>query len=654
FYPGEEYVLLAFRTEPSTHKSTEALQLLDMILDNSTAGLINLNLNQQQRVRRAGATSTSHGMSNDLGAQYLYGIPKQGQPLEEVQLLLLEQLEILKRGEFGDWLIPAIVTDFEKTYKRRLESNGSRVGLMRQSFLSFESWKHTHRKLDRMAKVKKKDVVKAAKKYFGDDYVVGYRRDGEQDLPSVEKPELATIEIDRSRQSDFAASILAMEVEAVEPEYVIPGRDYTTRHVRDGVELYHKTNPVNDLFSLQIVIDIGHRHDNRLPMARSLMDKSGTSRFSSQELKTQWYRLGSELSFAVHGDQTIVTLAGLDGNFGASVALMQEALTQPSASDSSMAELVRITIANREDATRDHRAIQRALYSYARHGEQSYERSVPTNDELRQLASAELHALISGLLDYTHRVEYTGSQSPEAVVEQLIILYGMAENELNIPPTMTPLPIRAPATTEILLFDREMAQALVRIESGDIPYAESIRPQINLFNEYFYGGMAGIVFQELREARALAYSAWARYFTGNRQGEPNVMVGSIGCQTDKTIEALQAFLGLIDDMPRSADRFAEAQETQINSLRTSRVSFRDLLGTIRLWERQDVTIDPRPWRFSKMQQAGFDDVLSFHADHIAGRPKLVTVVGDLSKMDRTALARLGAVRQVEIADIFGF
>ena len=653
-YPGEEYVLLAFRTQPSSHKDTEALQLVDMILDNATAGLINLNLNQQQRVRRAGSWTTSHNNSNDLGAQYIYGIPKEGQSLEQVQGLLLEQLEILKRGDFEQWLIPAIVTDFNKTHKRKLEGNGSRVGMVREAYLAFEDWDKSRRKLDRMAKVKKKDIVKLAKKYFGDDYVVGYRRDGEQDLPSIDKPELEALEMDRSRQSAFAADILAMPVESVEPEYIIPGRDFSTRQVRDGIKLYHTANPMNDLFSLQVVIDVGHRQDKRLPMARDLMDKSGTGRFSSKELKQQWYRLGSELSFSVDDDQTTFTLSGLDENFGASVALMMEALTQPMAGDSTMAELVRITIANRSDATKDHRAIQHALYRYARQGDQSYYLNVPTNSELGELTAEQLHGLLSGLLGYQLRLEYTGSLSVQVTLEKLAAQFQLAGSELREPPAYEPIAIRAPESTEILLFNKEMAQALVRIESGDVPYSEAFRPQIDLFNEYFYGGMAGIVFQELREARALAYRAWAWYFTGSRQHEPNVMVGSIECQTDKTTEALAAFLGLIDDMPKSTERFAEAQEAQINSLRTSRLGFRQLLGTVRMWERQGVTIDPRSWRFSQIQQAELADVLEFHGDHVAGRPKLITIVGDLSKMDRAELADYGVVREVEVGEIFGY
>ena len=654
FYPGEEIVILAFRTEASTHKNTEGLQLLDMVLDNATAGLINLNLNQQQRVRRAGSWTTSHYNVNDDGAQYLYGIPKEGQTLEEVEGLLLEQLGILRRGEFEEWLIPAIITDFKIGYKRRLEGNGSRAALLRNAFLSFEDWKDARRKLERMERVSKKDIVKLARKYFRDDYVAGYRRDGEQDLPSIDKPPLEAIELDRSRQSPYAAAILAMPYDAIEPEYLVPGRDYTTRQVRPGIELYYAANPVNDLFTLRLVIDVGRRHDNRLPMARNLMDKSGTARFTSEELKKQWYRLGSEFSLSVDDHETVVTLSGLDENFGASVALMVEALSQPSASDETMSELVAITLANRADAVKDHRAIQTALYRFHRYGEQSHYRRVPSNEALQQLTPGELHELVRNLLGYEHRLEYTGSKTTQQVLAELEMSYKLPAADLQPPPAFEPVAIRAPEATEILIFDKEMAQALVRIESGDVPYTEALRPASDLYDEYFYGGMAGIVFQELREARGLAYSAWARYFTGNRRGEPNLMVGSIGCQADKTTEALAAFLDLIDNLPQSPQRFAEAQAAQVNALRTTRLGFREVLGTVRLWERQGVTIDPRAWRYEQIQNADLARVLEFHREHIGGRPKLVTIVGDARRIDREQLAAHGTVREVGVEDIFGF
>ena len=85
---------LRFGQQVATIAMRKALKLLDMILDNATAGLINLNLNQGQKVREAGSYPY---LDNDYGAQYLWGIPKDGQSLAEVEALLLEQIELIKK-----------------------------------------------------------------------------------------------------------------------------------------------------------------------------------------------------------------------------------------------------------------------------------------------------------------------------------------------------------------------------------------------------------------------------------------------------------------------------------------------------------------------------------------------------------------------------
>ena len=653
-YPGEEYVLLAFRTAASTDKDTEALQLLDMTLDNANAGLININLNQQQRVRKAGSWTTSHNTSNDYGAQYLYGIPKQDQSLEEVEQLLIDQIELIKAGDFEDWIVPAIVTDFKKTYKRQLESNSARVALMRDSFVAFEDWDHSRRKLERMGKRKKKHVVKAAKKYFKGNYVAGYRRDGEPDLPSIEKPAIEPIEIDPGRQSDFAAEILAMPYDQIEPEYVIPGRDYVSRQALEGVQLYYAHNPLNDLFEFEIEIDVGVLADRRLTIAAEFIDKSGTPRLAADELKKQWYRLGTDFDFRSDDDKTTISISGLDENFTASLALLIEFLQQPTAPGSTLEELKQILLVKRRDAAKDHNAIFHALYRFNRQGEMSQYRRLLSNEELEALTAAELHNLASSLLTYRHSVSYAGSLTIEEVESRLEQHYQLGDLPLVEPPPHQPIPTRRIDSTEIYLFDKEMAQALVRIESGDETYSELRRPSIQLFNEYFYGGMAGIVFQELREARALAYSAWSNLFVAEHKENEDVFGAFIGCQADKAPEALATFIDLIDQMPESADRFAAAQQALINEYRTSRLTFREVLGAVHTWEDQDVPVDPRAWRFEQIQQADIGAVLEFQASHIGGRPKLVSIVGDKSKIDLVELGKSGTIIEVGVEDIFGF
>lgn len=649
-YPGEEYVLLAFRTAKRTHEDAEALQILDMILDNATAGLINLNLNQQQKVRQAGSYPY---LLNDYGAQYLWGIPKQGQTLEEVEALLLEQIDLIKAGQFEDWIIPAIVTDFGKSVKQEQESNSSRVALMRDTYLGFEEWSHAVRALDRMAKIDKRDIVEVANRYFNGGYVAGYRRDGEQDIPEITKPPIDKIDIDASRQSAFFAKIMAMPFAEIEPTYLVPERDFTTRELAGGNKLYYARNPLNDLFDFSIAIDLGSLTENRLPIARELLDKSGTARFTAEALKKEWYKLGTDFRMSVGDQETTISISGLDANFAASLALLSELMHGPTTDDATLAELQAIIIDRRDDALKDHRTIHEALYRYHRLGDRAYYRRVLSNAEVRALERQELMDLLRGLLAYRQTLSYTGSQTIGDVQAILAQHYSLPASPVEPPPYQV-LDFTQPEKTQIYFFDKEMAQALVRIEYVDVPYQAALEPAIELFNDYFYGGMAGIVFQEIREARALAYSVGALYFNGHDQADYNYMVGGMGTQADKTPEAVAAFVGLLDDMPVSPERFAAAQLSVINKYRTERLGFRSVLGAVRGWERKGLAGDPRAGRFAQIQASNLDEVLEFYRQHVEGRPKLISITGDKSKMDLEALAAQGEIIELGLEDLFAF
>ena len=133
---------------------------------------------------------------------------------------------------------------------------------------------------------------------------------------------------------------------------------------------------------------------------------------------------------------------------------------------------------------------------------------------------------------------------------------------------------------QIYFFEKEMAQAQVRLEFSVGPHNEEMMPAAQLFNEYFGGGMAGLVFQELREARALAYSAWAHFFTPSRPDEENILVGSIGCQADKTLNAVHAFMELLENMPINQTRWESAHSSILSTYRTTPLPYRGTAGYI--------------------------------------------------------------------------
>jgi predicted Zn-dependent peptidase len=164
--------------------------------------------------------------------------------------------------------------------------------------------------------------------------------------------------------------------------------------------------------------------------------------------------------------------------------------------------------------------------------------------------------------------------------------------------------------------------------------------------------MAGIVFQELREARALAYSVGARYVTGSRKGEQNLMAGGMGSQVDKTPEGIEAFVDLLDNMPVSPERFVIAKDALINSFVSSRLGFRDILPAVRGWERLEVPVDPRRERYERVIAADMETMLAVYRDQIAGRPKLISIVGAKSNLDMDRLSKVGHVVEVPLERLF--
>ncbi len=648
-FDAEPYVLMAYRTPGRNHPDAEALVLADMVLANSTAGLIDINLVQSQKLRSAGASAYQ---MNDYGWEMFWATPKEGQTHEEAEAMLIEQINKLKAGEFEQEILDGIIASLKKGEKQSLESDTGRVAMIRNAFLAGQDWSHVVAKLDRMSKLTKQDVVDAANKYFDDGYVVAYRVQGEHKVPPINKPKIDSIDIDSTRQSPFAKQVLEMPVEPIEPTFVVKGKDYTVNPYAEGVELYHVANPINDLFSLTFVIETGTRHDKVLGMASRLMNQAGTDRLSPEELKKAWFALGTDLSIGAGGDRTTITISGLDENLETSLGLLMELLQTPAVDQQVLTDMVENTITYRQEDKKSHRSLASAVRELARFGDESNYIDTLSDDELRALTTEGIFDKATGLLGYKHDIRYVGSLPAQDVIVLLRSHHPVGDG-LTEPPAYRPKLVRVPEKTEVRFFDKPMAQALVYIDMPGETYDESQVAGAGIYNQYF-GGMSGVAFQELRESRALAYSVGARYSTASRADERNNMVGMIGCQADKTSEAVTGMIALVDDMPISEDRFQQSISSLVNYYRTSKIGFRGVLGSVDSWNKLGLTEDPRAQRFQAVQATDMDGLTSFFQAQIKDRPKYITVVGDKSKIDLEKLGEFGEVKEMTIDELFGY
>lgn len=634
-YEAEEKVIIAWPLVPHLHPDADALAMMDMIVSNSGAGLIDLRLNQAQKVKGA---SSSPSLRNDAGSWYMSALPKQGQTLEQAEALLMEIVEQLKAGDFNDEDLAAVITDFEQGEKARLESNGSRVSMMSASFTGFEPWERAVGRLDRLRKVTKADVVRVAKQYLGEDRVVVYRRNGKPAIPSITKPSFAKLPIDPSRESERLKQLLARAPAPIEPRWLVAGRDYEITPL-DGGRLYSAKNPYNDLFALQIRVDRGSRAARKLCWALELLDLSGAGPYSAEEFKKKLYALGTSLSYGCGEDSATVNLSGLDRNFWPSLELMQQRFDWPNVAPDALEKLKQVSLGAREDEKRDPGAVHGALGQLAQRGRESAVLARLSNDELKALTESELKSLIRDFPNHERRVGYVGNRPPREVAK----LLGDGRRRRSVP-ARVPLRLLKPDRTRVLFTHRDMVQAQIGLFAKDGTYDPEAVVDNQYLSQYLGGGMSSLIFQEVRESRALAYTAQGGHTVTADKGDDTQLWGYVGSQADKAVEAVELMSELLRRPPMSDKRFRETAKAIEEGYRANPTPFRAVPSTVMDWEDQGLpAADPRPSRYERAL-AYTPEKLAAHAARLKDAPLTIWVLGH---KERVALDKLRAMGEFE-------
>jgi len=150
----------------------------------------------------------------------------------------------------------------------------------------------------------------------------------------------------------------------------------------------------------------------------------------------------------------------------------------------------------------------------------------------------------------------------------------------------------------------------------------------------------------------LAYSAWAHFFTPSLPEEENLLVGSIGCQADKTIEAVVAFMDLLENMPINQTRWESAHSSILSSYRTNPIPYRGTPGFVYDVTALGLSGDPRKNRFKIVEEADIKTLEEFYKNSIKPKAKLLSIVGDSRKIDLKELEKIGPVTLIQKEQLF--
>ncbi|HNS45751.1 MAG TPA: insulinase family protein, partial [Bacteroidales bacterium] len=345
--PDAESVNLAFRFGGFNSADRKYVTLLDQMLSNSQAGLIDLDLNQQQKVLRAG----SYGQFlMDYGIHQFYGTPREGQTLEEVKDLLLGEIEKVKKGEFDDWMLEAVINDFRLNEIRREESNASRAFTLVSGFINGTDRETQLSFIDEMEKITKEELVKFVNDHYKDNYVVVYKRLGEKDaVEKVEKPPITPVPVNRDLQSEFAKEFIKIPATEIKPVFLDFEKEIARETLSEGVEFYYMKNPTNELFSLNYIIDMGKNHDLNLPIAVNYLPYLGTDQYSPADLQKEFFRYGLQMGVSAGDERSYISITGLQKSFDKGVELLEHVLSSVQPDPAAYQEYVKGILKDRAD-----------------------------------------------------------------------------------------------------------------------------------------------------------------------------------------------------------------------------------------------------------------------------------------------------------------
>jgi len=649
--PEAERLYLGFRLPGANTEESLMLTMMDMVLSNNTAGLIDLNLNQKQKLMGGGSFPY---VLKDYSVHGFYGAPIEGQLLEEVKDLLLAEIENVKNGNFPDWLIEAIISDLKLEQIKKYESNAGRADEFVDAFILDISWKDHQSELERISSITKQDVMDFAKTNYSDNYTAVYKRTGEdKSVLKVTKPAITPVSVNRKDQSEFLVKLLDKKVSNIDPVFLDFENDIKTTFVNE-VEIFYKENTENERFKLNYILDMGKSHNNKIGLAVSYLKYLGTENMSPNQKQEEFYKLGCDLSVNSSSEKVQVTLSGLSVNFEESVKLFEDILANAVADEEALESLKQSIIKQRNDNKKNKQVILfSAMRSFAKYGATSAFTNLLSQEELNNVSSDELLDVIHNLTSYKHRVLYYGPYTLEEVSTSISELHRNTENLKDIPEGLNFEELETNNTTVYIVdYDMKQAEVMFLSKGNDLNISEI--PLIKFHNEYFGGGMSSIVFQEMRESKALAYSVYSTYTIPSKLDDAHYLMSYVGTQSDKLIDAMDGMLELLSIMPVAETNMENAREGIVQKIRTERLTKSQVLSEFEKANKMGIDYDIRKDLYSQVQDFTMNDLQNFHQSHINTENKVIMILGSKDELDLESIKKYGEIKFLSLEEVFGY
>lgn len=636
---------LGYRTVRMGDPDSYALSVCQALLNNSssTGYLDKLMIDG----KLMGAMTMNDERLDHGGLVVIY-VPKIiGQKFEDAEALVVNEIKRLRTEPVDKDLLESVKLELIKADMQQLEDPQMRAYKMGECFISGRNWDDVLAYHKFIESLTPEDIQKVAEKYLNENYLSYHSKMGFPKKDKLDKPGFdPVIPENAEAQSGFAKKFENMPVKEVVPQFIKEGNDYEYTNIFKGVDVYCEKLDLNDIFKFDIVFKTGLKNCPAYNELASYLQLIGTSKMTNDELNRQLQKYAASFSVSVDGDEFVVSVEGFNKYFKESVTLILQLLTDPKADDSKLKQIVEDAVMSRQMEKKSTDEVASALLEYGIYGKNSKYLRRTSQKQVSKITSDDLLNTLSMLLTHNYSVHYSGNLHSDNVIS-LVKNFGFVPGEQQEDfPTILP---KTEYTENSILFlnDKKALQSKIYFYVQGDELDEKQMASMDAFNQYFGIGMSSLVFQEIREFRSMAYSAYAVYRKGLTIKDKSSFVAFVGTQSDKTVEAISVMSDLIKKMPAKENRMKNVKNYLTQSLLTSKPAARDITETVEAWKTFGFSEDPRIIKYKTYENLNFNDIMDFYKKNLNGRPMLITIVGNKKSIDMKELEKFGNIVEVK-------
>lgn len=645
--------LVGFRAPLHSDPDYMPLNVAVSLLANSSGSGLLDSLGTAHKMLAAFAINESLDDAGILAFGYIPNLPF-GNP-SKAEKLCWKQIRRVQDGVFSEKTLEELKANLRRDHFEALEDISGRGSVLATLFTQGRTWKDYLAQLDGIASISREDVMRVARKYFTSDHLKLVKKFGNYPKDKVEQPGYTPVTPPNAHaSSSYADSLAAVPAGPVAPRLLNYDQDLETVKLNGLATLYTVRNPVNDIFSLELIYHKGTFDDSLLAAVSEYLFTVGTDSLSSQACKKALQRLGAKFGTSAGQRSFTLTLSGPEENFEEAVKLMRHFMDYAAADEKSTKGLVQFYRLAARTFEKDNQTVARAVSSRVIFGENSTFLRQLGWKEVKKAGGEALIDAFKGLQENECSVVYTGTRSSgevAALVSRLLPV-GKAKVDRSVP-LIAMTEVREPA---VYLYDLPSSRQNILMTWQNVAPlgSDADEAKLRLWSEYFGSGMFSILFQEMREFRSLAYavSGSPQMPVRKFRDSPAGFYTFVGTQADKTSDALRMLDSLFRNMPMREANAESARQTILNEINNSYPSFRETGSTVAFNRFNGYSADPEREIVEILPELTPKDIQEYYDTQIKGRPRVLMVVGDKKKLPMEQLRRFGRIVELEKKDVY--